>query len=220
MLLVHLLCFPLWSGLCKYLLSCWMKKITAFFMCILLLMILICLQFQYVLIQQKKILSLSVCGHESHSELSALFVYNGGGWSIKGGTCFRYDEWVCCWMMWVVPELLLCCFVHALIYFEYQLGQTGDRCTLTVLYIHGSSCRLLEACCPTSRPIGWNTKDTESFFESCAEIKLLEVKEERKKSVSFREVNSFVNCEELFFSSYNLCIFTFGNRSQGKIFWP
>lgn len=47
----------------------------------------------------------------------------------------------------------------------------GDQCTPTLLYIHGSSWRLLAACCPSSRPAGWNRKDVQRFFVRSAGIK-------------------------------------------------
>lgn len=79
-----------------------------------------------------------------------------------------------------------CVFLSTLfIYFEYQMEPAGDRCTLSLLGIHSSSCRLLEACCPNSRPVGWNRRDTKSLFERGEEIKLLEFQ---------RAVNSSVHC--------------------------
>lgn len=76
-------------------------------------------------------------------------------------------------MMGVLPELLLCLFVHTCIYAEFQMERAGDHCTLTRIYIHSSSCRLLEACCPASWSVGWNRRDTQGLFESGAEFKLL-----------------------------------------------
>ncbi len=106
-----------------------------------------------------------------------LLVHNEANWIITGSNC----------QMWVVPEPLPRLFVQALIYVEYQMERAGDRCTLTLLYIHSSSWRLLEACCPAGRPVGWNRKDTQSFFESGAEIKLLGARREGEKSTSLRE---------------------------------
>lgn len=97
----------------------------------------------------------SVCWLKSHSRLSALLVENGGGWSIKGSKCLWHVEWLFRWMMQVAPEPLLC--VHGQRLYLVWIPEGVSRWSmhsLTVLYIHSSSCRRLEACCPTGRLVG------------------------------------------------------------------
>lgn len=143
-----------------------------------------------------------------------LLVDNGVNWSIKGFDRLWHDGSVCRWMMWAVAEPRPHLFVHTRIYVEYQMERAGDRCTLTLLYIHGGSCRLLEACCPTGRPVGWDRKDTQSFFESWAEIKLLEARKVGEKSTSFRE-------ESALLCTVHWCTAFWGVRdgTRGLLFW-
>lgn len=88
------------------------------------------------------------------------------------------------WLVWFTAvkwsELLLATCDNV----KKATERAAERCAPTLLYILSSGCRRLEACCRTRCPVGCNKKDTQSCYESGAEIKHFRAK--KKEGRPFR----------------------------------